>query len=995
MTNFETKARMFAALSATNEAILKARSAEELYERVCEAAVEGGRFRSAAALFPDGNDELRPVAFVGPRSVAPDDFRISLKPGSQFAQGINARAFHEGKAKIANNFQNDERSVAWRKVHPIDAIGSAAAIPLLRNGRSVGVFLFMLNEANALTDEVIGLLDRMVANVSFALDIFDRDQQRAKAERTNRRLTDMFAALSATNTAILHASDRKEMFQLVCDAVAGAGHSLGAAAIFLKKRGQHLLQLTAAAGKGLDAIAQVEISIDPDDPRGRGLAGPAFREQTLKIAYDLAADDRTRHKATNGHHPYGAAAVPLVVRGESIGVIYFFFARTSGDNDEGILQLMRDIGANISFALEVFEKEAHKERISRMLDAMSATNEAIMRARSREELYDMACEAAARGAKFTSTAILLAEPTDEFFTLVACSGPNAPTARSYRYATSDRIAEGRGLSGTAFRTGKPCIQNDLPASGSAKIWKDTAPKHMTPRSGAAMPLFSQGRVAGVLLFVAAEYNAFTPEFTRILERMAENLSFALNKFDQADEKERAEQRVLFLANHDSLTGLPNRNHFNRLLEQRIGACAAGKRKCAVLFIDLDRFKVINDSLGHAAGDEFLIEIADRLRACTRRNDIVARLGGDEFVVLLGDVEDRAETADLAKRILAAIAPATMLAGYECRATASIGVAIYPDNGVDAETLTKNADMAMYAVKGDGKNDVRFFSSEVKSQSVERLSMESHLRHALERREFWLAYQPKLDATTRRFTGVEALLRWSHPELGPVAPSTFIPLAEETGLIVPIGRWVLNTACEQTMQWMRDGLPELSVAVNLSPRQFLDSELLKDIDEALSASGMPTRLLQLEVTESMVMQNVDRAIRVLDAIQSRGVRLAIDDFGTGYSSMSLMKQFPIDTIKIDRSFVRDLEVNDEDRAIANAIICMGKALGLTVVAEGVETEGQDEFLSRSLCDELQGYLFSKPLPADAVHRLFIDRTEAPPLQPELAERKAALSMVAAG
>ena len=504
MTDIEIKARMFAALSATNEAILKARSAAELYERVCEAAVAGGRFRSAAALFPDENDELKPVAFVGPRSIAPADFKISIRPDSPFGQGMNACAFREGKAKIANSFQTDQRSAAWRKIHPMEEIGSAASVPLLRNGRSVGVFLFMLNEANAITDEVVGLLERMVANVSFALDVFERDHQRARAERANRRLTDMFAALSATNTAILRASGRKEMFQLVCDAVAGAGQSLGAAAIFLKKRGDHLLRLAAAAGQAIDAIQELEISVDPEHPRGRGLAGPAFREQTLKIAYDLATDERTRHFVVGSHHPYGAAAVPLVLRGESIGIIYFFFARTSGNDDEGILQLMRDIGANISFGLEVFEKEAHKERISRMLGAMSATNEAIMRAKSREELYDMVCEAAARGAKFTSTVDPAgrARRTNSSPSPPA-AGPNAATARSYRYATSDRHRRRPWPDRNGFPDRQALHPERHADFGFGQdLAATTGPRSAAPRSGAAMPLFSQGRVAGVLLFMA-------------------------------------------------------------------------------------------------------------------------------------------------------------------------------------------------------------------------------------------------------------------------------------------------------------------------------------------------------------------------------------------------------------------------------------------------------------------------------------------------------------
>jgi diguanylate cyclase (GGDEF)-like protein len=418
-----------------------------------------------------------------------------------------------------------------------------------------------------------------------------------------------------------------------------------------------------------------------------------------------------------------------------------------------------------------------------------------------------------------------------------------------------------------------------------------------------------------------------------------------------------EERIRYLANHDGLTGLPNRSSFGNTLTATLKAAERYAHKCAVLFIDLDRFKNINDTLGHEAGDSLLQEMAKRLAHTVRASDTVARLGGDEFVILMPEIDRDEDIAKVARKILAALIQPMIIHGQECR---------FPADARSDHALMKNADIAMYRAKEEGKNNFQFYSESIKAHSLERLALETSLRRALERGEFMLHYQAKLDLKTRAITGVEALLRWNHPDLGMVSPAQFIPLAEETGLIVPIGRWVLNTACMQHMEWRKAGLAPMRVAVNLSARQFADDSLVEDVAKALANSGMEGEWLELELTESMVMHNHERAIRMLFAIKALGVRLAIDYFGVGYSSLAQIKRFPIDTLKVDRAFIRDLPHNAEDRAITQAVIAMGRTLSLTVIAEGVETQEQEDFLRDNACDETQGFYFSKPIsPEDFV------------------------------
>ena len=523
-----------------------------------------------------------------------------------------------------------------------------------------------------------------------------------------------------------------------------------------------------------------------------------------------------------------------------------------------------------------------------------------------------------------------------------------------------------GSCGTAAFRGEPVFVADIL---SDPLWEDYAElvRPFSYRSCWSMPIRSyQGRVLGTFALYSGTVSVPS-------EEQRELISMAAHLAGIAIERQKSEERIHFMAHHDALTGLPNRVLFDERVAKALDRARSNGQWVSLAFLDLDNFKLINDSLGHKAGDELLQVVARRMLSCVRKSDMVVRVGGDEFILLLTDLP--AENGIIVPRleeIRRTIAAPLTLAGRSLQVSCSMGVVCFPKHGSTPEELLANADAAMYRAKEVGRNNLQIFDAEMAATAHEKLRRYEELREAIGREEFVLHFQPQMNLATGRIFAAESLLRWQHPQLGIVPPGDFIPLAEETGLIVDIGDWVLNAACRQNKAWQDAGLPPIVISVNVSARQFRERDWVSRVALALRESGLEARYLELELTESLIMQDVQQAIATMHELEALGVQLAIDDFGTGYSSLSALKRFPVKRLKIDRSFVMDIPADEDDKAITSAIISLAQELGMQVIAEGVETEAQVAFLRDNGCNEIQGYFVSRPVPAVDIFRMMSEQ-----------------------
>jgi diguanylate cyclase (GGDEF)-like protein/PAS domain S-box-containing protein len=738
----------------------------------------------------------------------------------------------------------------------------------------------------------------------------------SQSVKHHQQLTQLYLALSQCNQAIVQSHDRQTLFEKICRIIVDFGHAKLA---WVGQVTPETRQVTVAAavGTGLEYLSQVSISADPSKPNGRGPCGTAIATDQPFWLQDFQTNPvATLWHASASEFSWKAAAfLPLHSEGKVVACLSLY-ASEEHAFDPDTQRLLIDMVTNIDFALDRFVVQQERTQYQQSLLASEQRARLVM-----ENALD---------------AIINMDTAGNIIEW------NRAAERIFGHPRSEVVGRclGEVIVPPAYREAHDQGLKRLQQSGESRLLGRAIEISAIRRDGREFPV--ELTIIEIERSGERYYSAFLRDITR---------------------RKEFEARIRFLADYDALTGLPNRNLLNERVNVEIEQAWANDSQFALMFLDLDHFKDVNDSLGHRYGDSLLVELTKRFQSLVRPQDTICRLGGDEFVFLLaGAGHDVAK--EVVERLLKAIEEPLMIDQYQLSITASVGIAIYPDDGLDIESLQRNADVAMYRTKKESRNGYRFFSNQMQIQTTRHLQLVNALRQAIALKQLTVHYQPQLDLHTKRLVGVEALLRWQHPQLGEVQPTEFIPLAESSGLIISIGSWVLEQAVQQIERWQQLGITDICVSVNLSSVQFRDPELPTLVQAILQRYHVLPQSLELELTEGVALENPEGAVSMMDALDQLGVRLSIDDFGTGYSSLSYLKKFKVYKLKIDQSFVRDISTDDEDKAIVIAIINLARSLGLKTIAEGVETTEQKAFLLLQGCDEIQGYLLSQPMASEA-------------------------------
>jgi diguanylate cyclase (GGDEF)-like protein len=781
-----------------------------------------------------------------------------------------------------------------------------------------------------------------------------RVRERDAKERGLARLTELYAALSQTSQLISRVSDRRELFDELCRiCVRASGLALAAvASVREDQSGIEFLATHGAHPEYLKSLATIARS------------GSSVIHSALHLTL-RGGSSRIVHGKVDSVFP-SEAAFPMRCQGELVGVLCVFSQERQFFRAD-IVELMEQLAMEASFALESLHWEAERRYKSDILADQNRILSLIASGAGLPSIFSTLARFVEAQSGGQLCSLIALEPSAARCTLGIA--PSMPAGFGQALAESAR-SELAIPCFEAIRSGTPVLDRSLEAYATVGALQ-AAITLAGVQSVSAWPIMgTKGQAIGSLALYRPHGAPARPPDEHLMGVCTSVAGIAIESCWAAE-------RIRHLAHHDELTRLPNRLLFGYQLPQALARAGRSGGSVGVFFIDLDRFKVINDTLGHHAGDNVLRQIAQHLLACVRANDTLARVGGDEFALIVEHFTDVEELSAIAQKLLVAMSKPLRIATREYHLSGSVGIAIYPKDGVDSSSLLKNADIAMYRAKASGKNTFHFYSDEIDVHSVDQLAFENELRQALERGEIEVHYQPKVDIRTGRISGAEALVRWRHPQRGMLMPGDFIFLAEEMGLIRALGNRVLERVCADLASWRARGLPVPRVAINLSAQQFADLSLIESLNHALSESGCDPSSLEFEITESVVMTDPEQALHLLEQIKTYGITLAIDDFGTGHSSLAYLKRFPVDSVKIDYAFVRDIANDPDDLAIVRAIIALGHTLDLKVVAEGVETVTQLEILRRQQCDEFQGFLFSPAVPADTFINMLMLEDRARP------------------